>query len=247
MQLRALDVAAALARVSRLTGDPRFLRVAEDALARFEYTHFWPGGWSDIDPGFDDEYGHYGARALEVWRAAPETALARRIALGGLEHYTPLWKNALRLGGNVAADQVRCWRIFTAVAELEGFDAARYAELGSLLRAALRSHFKGEQYGNGAWGDVTVFHFDPKDNLQVGDLTGVPQNLLQGIAFIYDERLGLRTSETRGMFAAVLESSMAAYKRPFGYLATRRELDGQNDCRGSLRFAVGLVEMLCRL
>ena len=147
----------------------------------------------------------------------------------------------------MAADQVRCWRVVADAAELEHFDAGRRAELVRLLRAAVRSHFKGEQYGNGAWGDVTVFGFEPKDNLQVGDLPGLPQNLLQGIAFLYDATLTNDLDDLRAMYAAVFESSLTAYGRPFGVLATRRELQGQNLCNGSLRFAVGLVEMLRRL
>jgi hypothetical protein len=245
--LRALNLPAQLARLGTLGGDPRFAAAAEEALVRFEYTHYWPGTWEEIDPGFDDEFGNYGARALDIARALPDQPIARRIAGGGYEHYAPLWNDALRLGGNVAADQVRCWKIFGEVAELERFDAGRRAELVRLLRAAVRSHFKGEQYGNGAWGDVTVWGFSPKENLQVGDLPGLPQNLMQGIAYLYDEKLTSDKDELRAMFAAVLESSLAAYGRPYGVLATRRELQGQNLCNGSLRFAVGLVEMLRRL
>ena len=46
----------------------------------------------------------------------------------------------------------------------------------------------GEQYGNGAWGDVTIFGFSPKvSGMQVGDFTGAPQILLHGLASIYVE------------------------------------------------------------
>ena len=30
------------------------------------------------------------------------------------------------------------------------------------VRAAVRVHFKGQQYAGGAWGDVTIFRFDPE-------------------------------------------------------------------------------------
>ncbi len=242
--IRALKLPAQLARLAALTGDHRFVAAAEEALARFEYTHFWPGSWIEIDPGFDDEYGNFGACAVEILRAFPGHPIARRIAVGGWEHYAPSWRDALRLGGNVAADQVRCWKVGMDLAELEGFDALRAS---GILRAAVRSHFKGQQYGDGAWGDVTVYGFDPKDNLQVGDLPGLPQNLMQGLAFVYDERVDLGGRETLALYAAVLESSIAAYRRPYGYLATRRELKGRNLPYGSLRMAAGLVEMLRRL
>ncbi len=244
---RALNLCAQLARLAALAGDRRFAIAAEEALARFEYTHSWPGTWIAIDPGFDDQYGNFGARAVEILRALPGEPIARRIALGGYRYYVPLWRDALRLGGNVAADQIRCWKIFGEVAELESFDEGQRNELQDLLQAAVRSHFKGEQYGNGAWGDVTINGFGPMENLQVGDLPGLPQNLLQGIAYLYDGALVRDPSELRALYAAVLESSITAYGRPYGFLATRRELESQNSSIGSLRLAAGLVEMLRRL
>ena len=114
---------------------------------------------------------------------------------------------------------------------------------------AARSHFKGEQYGNGAWGDVTIVGFDPMDQLQVGDLTGTPQNLLGGLAAIYDAE-GFAPEvreELRAMFATVMKSSKTTYRRPFGYLETRRENVSSNASIGSLRLAAGLVEMLRKL
>lgn len=242
--LRQLDVPAQLARLGAISGDGRFTRAARAALATLEYTHFWPGTWGAIDPGFDDNYGHFGARALVMWRAHPENAAFRRIARGGLEHYAPLWRDALRLGGNVAADQVRCWEIAAQVAELA---PEMRGEVAGLLRAAVRSHFKGEQYGNGAWGDVTIFGFDPRPDLQVGDFTGVPQNLVNGIAIAYEDRLGLRSDGLRAMFTAVMRSSVATYRRPYGYLSTRSEHSDRNPGGGALRFMPGLVEMLRKL
>jgi len=246
--IRRLALPAQLARLGRVIGDERYLDVALDAVANFEYSHYWPGSWQQIDPGFDDNYGNYGAHAVVLWRAYPEQPMFRRIALSGWEYYAPRWRDALRLGGNVAADQVRCWKIVRDICEL---DTSQTAAARVLLRAAARSHFKGEQYGNGAWGDVTIFAFHPKDNLQVGDLTGTPQNLLSGLASLYEPRLvapdGIDLAELRAQFTAVLRSSAATYKRPYGYLSTRREQAGLNMSMGSLRLAVGLVEMLRRL
>lgn len=243
-RLRRLDVAAPLARLTKLTGDERFVRAAREPLATLEFTHHWSGTWDAIDPGFDDDFGHYGARAVTVAKALPGETAFRRFALEGWKRYETPWRDALRLGGNIAADQVRCWVLLGDLARLE---PAEQPAITSALHAALRSHWKGEQYGNGAWGDVTIFGFDPKTTLQVGDLPGAPQNLLQGIAALYSSDLGLRTDEVRAMYATVLATSVATYERPFGFLLDRRERRGANTAAGSLRMLLGLVRMLERL
>ncbi len=242
--LRALDVPAQLARLAARIGDERLLAVAREAVATLEYSHYWPGTWHNIDPGFDDNYGHYGARAIEMWRAWPEEPEFRHLALSGWRTYAPLWRDALRLGGNVAADQVRCWRL---AGELVRLEPDLRGEAHELLELAVHSHWIGEQYRDGAWGDVTIYLFEARDNLQVGDLPGVPLNLLQGLGFAYQDELGQRTDATRARFASVLRSSLDAYRRPYGMLSTREERSGPNLCGGSLRLAVGLVEMLRRL
>lgn len=242
--LRRLDVPAQLARLGRTTEDFRYSRAAREACVTFDFTNFWPGTWDAIDPGWDDNYGHYGERATVMWKAHPDDEAFKRISYGGAVHYHEPWRDALRLGGNVAADQVRCWFVLKEIAELE---PVTREEIAALLRMAARSHFKGEQYENGTWGDVTVYDFDPKGNLNVGDLPGTPMNLLHGLAGLYSEELGLRDEETRAMFTAVFRSSRAHYKREFGYLTGRAEVAGHNYGGGEVRFAVGLVEMLRRL
>jgi hypothetical protein len=239
--LRRFDVPAPLARLGALDGDERYLDLARDAVAEFEYTWLWPGTWQAIDPGFDDDYGHYAERALSMTRAWPEEPGLRRVVRGGYDFYAPLWRDALRLGGNIAADQVRGWTIFAGLAELE---PELLPEVRALLRSAQRVHFKGEQYENGAWGDVTIFGFDPKAGLQVGDLPGMPQNLLQGLASNYSATPGLRDDETRAMFTAVLRSSRDQYRQPYGYLVTRAARAGSNPGGGSFRLAVPLADML---
>jgi hypothetical protein len=242
--LRRFDVTAPLTRLGAREGDERYRDLGREAVVEFEYTWMWPGTWEAIDPGFDDDYGHYASRALVMSRAFPEEASFRRVLRGGYDFYAPLWRDALRLGGNVAADQVRCWSIVAGLAELE---PELRDEVAELLRAARRVHFKGEQYQNGAWGDVTIFGFDPKAGLQVGDLPGMPQNILGGLGSIYREELGLRDEETRAMFTAVMRSSEEHYKQPHGYLVTRALHKGANPGGGSLRFAAPLAEMLARL
>jgi hypothetical protein len=239
--LRRFDVPAPLARLGALDGDERYLALARDAVVEFEYTWLWPGTWQAIDPGFDDDYGHYAERALTMSRAWPAEPSLRRVVRGGYDYYAPLWRDALRLGGNIAADQVRGWTIFAGLAELE---PELRPEVRALLRSAQRVHFKGEQYENGAWGDVTIFGFDPKAGLQVGDLPGMPQNLLQGLASNYTAELGLRDDETRAMFTAVLRSSREQYRQPYGYLVTRAARAGSNPGGGSFRLAVPLADML---
>ncbi len=243
-RLRRLDVPCQLARLTALSGDGRFVRAAREALAELEYAHHWSGTWDAIDPGFDDDFGHYGARAATIALALPDAALFRRFAQEGFAHYVPLWRDALRLGGNLAADQVRCWRIAADIAAL-GREPA--TGLGGLLRLAARAHVRGEQYGNGAWGDVTIFHFDPKTALEVGDLPGTPQNLLNGLSAVYSEPLGLRTEEQRALYAAVLRSSVAEYGRPYGFLLGRGATRGGNTAAGSLRVLLGLTTMLQRV
>lgn len=242
--LRRLDVPAQLARLGKMTDEHVYARVAREACVTLGFTNFWPGTWDAIDPGWDDNYGHYGKRATVMWKSYPEDQVFRGLSYGGAVHYHEMWRNALRLGGNVAADQVRCWIVLRDIAVLE---PETRDEIRGLLRIAARSHFKGEQYGNGAWGDVTIYDFDPKGNLNVGDLPGSPRNLLHGLAGIYDEELGLRTDETRAMFTAVLRSSREHYRREFGYLTTRTELSGHNYGGGEIRMAVGLCEMLGQL
>ena len=241
--LRRFDVAAQLARLGALSGDARFLRAGGEALAAFEFTHVWAGDWSRIDPAFDDDFGTYGGRAITIAGAAPKDELFRHFALEGFAHFEPLWRDALRLGGNVAADQVRCW---TMLADLARLDADAAQRIRPLLAAAVRSHVKGEQYEDGAWGDVTIFGFDPR-TVEVGDYPGAPQNLLHGLAALYREELGLRTDEQRALYTAVLRSSMATYLQPHGFLMLRRPMNGANPAGGSLRMMLGLSKMLAAL
>ncbi|MFT7679202.1 MAG: hypothetical protein ACI8QC_003202 [Planctomycetota bacterium] len=244
--LRRLDVPAALAEVARMEGQAQPPVVIIDALAQLLFTHTWVGEWHEIDPGFDDNFGHYGGRGMQLWQAYPELPLFRELALSGWRYYGPRWRDALRFGGNIAADQVRCWRIFAQAATL---DASIVPELAPLLCDGLRMHWKGQQYDGGAWGDVTVKAFDPKAHLQVGDTKGVPQNMVTGFATLYDRRFaeapgGMPLTELRARFVAVLASTREHYRRPFGYLSTRTEVQGANYCGGEMRLAAGLMDML---
>ena len=100
----------------------------QQALSDLEFTHAWAGTWDAIDPAFDDDFGHYGARAATAALAGGEEAFGR-FAEEGLEHFLPLWRDALRLGGNVAADQVRCWLLALDVARLDRSYEARVRPL----------------------------------------------------------------------------------------------------------------------
>ena len=239
--LRRFDVAAQLARLTALTGDPRFLGACGEALATFEFTHAWSGQWWKIDPAFDDDYGTYAGRAVTIAAAVPADALFKKFALDGFTHFEPRWRDALRLGGNVAADQVRCWMLLADLAKLDEPAAAR---IRPLLKTAVRSHFKGEQWEDGAWGDVTVFGFDPVHDEKVGDYPGAPMNLLLGLAALYRADLGLRTDEQRALYTAVLRSSITAYLQPHGFLLTRKLSSGANPAYGTLRMLPGLAKML---
>jgi hypothetical protein len=244
-RLRRLDVLVQLARISALTGEKRFALASEEALRTFQYSHLWSGTWQQIDPAFDDEYGHYGARAATSWKAVPGEPVFREIALGGWKHFQPLWTDSVRLGGTCAADQVRCWVLLMDVAaqapsERDAIRAATWA--------AVRGHFKGEQTGSGAWEDLTVIDFDPQLTFaqKVGDVPGPPQNLLHGLSAVYEPGF-LRTDEVRAMFTTVLRSSVATYKRPHGFLMERSERKGPNTALGSVRVLLGLSKMFSKL
>lgn len=245
-RLRRFDVLAQLARLSELSGERRYVDASRESLAAFELTHLWSGTWQQIDPAFDDEFGHYGARAATSWRVVPEEPAFRRYALGGWKHFQPLWRDSVRLGGTCAADQVRCWVLLLDVAELE--PEAKPA-IRALIWDAARNHFKGEQDGGGAWQDLTVIDFDPQVTMAetVGDVNGPPQNLLHGLAAIYDERIGLRNDTVRAMYTTVLRSSISAYRRAHGFQVGRKEHAGKNSALGSLKVALGLAKMFRKL
>lgn len=247
--LRRLDLPAAIAQWVLAGGDAdRGAQVIHDALRTLLWDHVWHGEWEAIDPGFDDTFGHHGRRGLDLWEAFPNDALMARITRSGVAYYLPRFEEALRRGGNVAADQVRCWEILSLVAER---DQALRPRVAQVLAQAAAVHFKGEQGARGTWSDVTIHGFDPKGQLEVGDTGGVPQNLLHGLALLHDQALeeagGMSRAEVRARFAAVLDSTREAYRRPFGYLWGREERADGNPSGASLLVAGGLVEMLERL
>jgi hypothetical protein len=246
--LRRLHVPALLARHAASQGDEAGLRLARQAVAAFLYTHLWVGEWHEIDPGFDDRFGNYGACGVELWRAAPKDKYLAHITRSGIKYFLPRWHDALRFGGNIAADQVRCWKLMLEACEL---DPSIRTELAPVLRSAVHAHLAGQQYSDGAWGDVTFKHADPRTELEVGDLIGTPQNLLEGLALLHDARLegagGLPLALVRAHFLAVLETSRAHYKRDFGYLSSREENPGDDMPRASLGVAVALLTLLERL
>ena len=242
-RLRRLDVPCQLARLSALTADKRYVKSAREALAVLEFTHYWSGTWDEIDPAFDDDYGHYGARAATIARALPDEMLFERFALDGMEHFLPLWRDAMRFGGNLAADQVRTWRV---AADLALTEPSWVPRLVPLVSDAVHAQVQGEQYGQGAWGDVTIFDFRPKTaaGKHVGDMPGTPTNLLNGLAAVYGSDLQQRTDVVRGLYTAVLRSSVQEYGRPYGFLTGRTASRAGNTAFGSLRILLGLTTML---
>jgi hypothetical protein len=240
--LRRLDLPAELCRLSARVHDERFALAARHAVDAFAYLHYWPGELERIDPGFDDDFGHYGARAVAMTRALPEQPVFRALAMSGFERYAPLWREAARAGASMAADQVRCWDLLIELSEVEKTVADA---LPTLLDDALRAQLKSEQYGDGSWGDVTYWRFDPKSSgLEVGDLPGLPANLLRGIALVHGRTSRFTRDDTRALFAGVLRSSVTRYGRKYGYLSTLNERDGVNDAYASMRLLPALVEML---
>jgi len=239
VHLRRLDVPAQLVRLAALLRrrglepelQAELVAAAREAVFEVEFANYWPGTWKTIDPGFDDSYGHIGARSQTMAAAWPDEPAFARLALGGRAKYSALWHDALAFGGNIAADQVRCWQVFIELARLTP-DAPESQALPGLLRQALRLHFKGEATTTGSWLDVTVLGFDPATNLPVGDVIGLPQNQLAGLAFARHARLGLDDAETRAMFATLLESAKAEYGGKAGFSG------------GTSRSSVGSVRIL---
>ncbi len=249
-EIRRLNTPSELARLSRLTERPEFVAAARRAIAEFEFTLHWGGSTQRIDPDFDDSFGTLGAALTTLLEAHPEDPLARRMLREGWNHFLPLWEGALREGGSVAADQVRCWDM-----------AARYgrqAQAGEprperMIELAANMHLIGELYETGVWGDLTHLGWQPQSGLSVGDLTGMPANLLWGLALLCDptlvpgetpQRTEERCAKARAWFALVLRSIDETYKRPYGYLLTRTQLAGANRCGAELRLCQGLVTAL---
>ena len=241
--MRWLNLPAQLARLGAATDDERFSAAAHRALAQVEFTHRWEGAWDRIDPDFDDRFGNLGEASVIMHLAHPADETFGRLARSGWEHFGPLWRDALRYGGSVAADQVRCWDLLIDYArarpELRG-------ELAELLEDAVRAHLKGEQFDGGAWGDVTHVEFAPV-RLEVGDATGAAANLLWGLGLAYDRELGLPERIVRGLYTGVLRSTVEHYRRDFGYLETSAQRTGRNAAGTDLRVARGLVAMLQNL
>jgi hypothetical protein len=242
--IRRLDVAAPLARLSRVNGDARLLEAARVALAALEFTHFWGGTWYTIDPDFDDSYGHWGNRAVTMLTAFPQDLEFRRFNAQAFAHFAPLWHDALRFGGSMASDQNRCWEFLERYALI---DTSIREDLDVLMNDSIRAHFKSRQYANGSWGDVSFTEFSPRAALNIGDLTGYPANMLAGLAVACRKPSSLRTAETLALFTAVLRSSESVYRRPYGLLLRRAEAPGMNVAGADLRMFAAAVEMLQQL
>ena len=242
--IRSLDLPAQLARLGVITGEERYLEATRRAFARLEYTHSWRGSWDFLDPGFDDHFGYFGQRSVRLWELAPDEHPFSDLARTGFDYYLPLWRDAVRLGAFVAADEVRCWEIIRDICRL---DPELRPRAVPLLSSALRAHVKGQQYAHGVWGDTSHSRFDPMVNVEIGDQHAVPRNLLIGLAVLYDEELGLRRDELRALFTAVMRSTLQVSRRPFGLLGTLDQKPDHNPAGASVRFGTGLVEMLRRL
>jgi hypothetical protein len=242
--IRKLDMPAELVRLGALTGDTRYADAALEALSEFEFLHMWSGAWDAIDPGLDDFYGHFGRRSVTMARAMPGQPVFPRLALGGLDFFGPLWQRTLQHGAFVAADEVRGWLGFEGVAELF---PERAAEVSRLISSAVRAHFKGELDNGGRWVDVSHNLWEPRFGLEVGDVPGVPVNLLRGLAVAGAPELGLDRAFMRSAYAAVLRTTLVTYGRPFGLLASRIEARGANPSGSDLRLLPVLVSMLAEL
>jgi hypothetical protein len=241
---RRLTLPAQLARLGALARDARFTDAARRAVAEAEFTHLWSGGWDSIDPDFDDRFGTLGAASVVMHSYHPKDETFGRLAASGWEHFAPIWRDALQYGGSIAADQVRCWEL---LADYTRTRPEIREDVVLLLRQALSAHLRGEQYdGSGAWGDVTHKNFSSAD-VPVGDFSGTPANLVWGLGLLYDRELGLPDRIMRGLYTAVLRSTVDHYRRDYGYLMTRSQVAGINGPGADHRLLLGLVTMLRNL
>ena len=92
----------------------------------------------------------------------------------------------------------------------------------------------------GTWLDVTIVGFDPATNLPVGDVIGLPQNLLAGMATARHARLGLDDAETRALFATLIATTIRNYQGAYGFAG------GNRTSAGSVRILPGLLGWLAR-
>ena len=239
--VRFMNLPAQLGRLGAVAGDRRFTDAARRALAELEFIHHWGGSWDRLDPDFDDTFGTFAEGSVTLLRHHPDDPVFGRVVASGWEHFRGPWRDALRHGGSVAADQVRCWSVLADYARLVP-DVRE--ELAPLLGEAARAHLKGQQVDGGGWSDVTHVRWAPPGDLGVGDLPGAPAMLLWGLAELHAPDLDLPERSVRALFTAVLRSTLQTYGRPHGMLSTRIEREGANPCGAELRMCRGLVTML---
>ena len=132
---------------------------------------------------------------------------------------------AVVLGGSLASGRAAALK---SSAETSPAEAAKRFEalLGGMLVKEMRKSLPEGFFGGG---------------------TGFDELLIAGQCEPRKLGVGASGRELRALFTTVLRSSRTAYRREYGYLSTRSENDGVNVATGSLRLAVGLVEMLRRL
>lgn len=277
VHLRRLDVPAQLVRLAALCRaldvEPelqvQLVDAAREAVLEVEYANYWPGAWDRIDPGFDDSYGHIGARSAAMASAWPSEPAFARLALTGRHTYLPLWRDALAFGGSVAADQVRCWKILN---ELDALNPAAWSAApllaaqatGELVQApghkpthaaverstayfdllmdlALANHFVGEATDASAWLDVTIVGFAPATNLPVGDIIGLPQNLFSGFATVraLERRRG---GDATAEQRAMMWTLLDVVEADWG--AEYGFADGRRSSGGGIRLVPGLIRWL---
>lgn len=240
-RIRALDVAGRLARLGALVDDPRFVHAAEAALDDFEYLHRWAGHWYEIDPGFDDDFGNWGGRIASMLESDGELPAARRLLDTGVAHYFEHWEPALLHGALIAADQVRGWEVLVRAA---GLDTDLRPRLDELLEAAVAAHLVGQFSQAGIWVDLSHQIWQPRGALEVGDVPGIPGNLLTGLGLCAGAGLGPDEDELRAWFLLVMGTTYDHYGRPYGCLPTPIESRAGNPSGAALRLALAQTEML---
>ncbi len=136
-----------------------------------------------------------------------------------------------------------------AIEEVGTLHPPRRDEVADVLADALAAHLVGQMDASGVWIDVSHHLWEPRANLKVGDLGGVPANLLDGLATAraaadWPENSALDPAFLCGAFAAVLRTTLGHYRRPYGFLPNHVENTAGNPSGAQMRRMLPLARWI---
>ncbi|MBU0595560.1 hypothetical protein KJ567_02600, partial [Candidatus Bipolaricaulota bacterium] len=213
----------------------------EYPLSPFSFEPIWYD-WDKLDPAFDDYFGYgIGGRGgpyalLDIHALTGDGRLLPFLD-ASLEAMGGVWEEGMYRGGYTFADDARSWQAYY---DQYVVDPIKYADHRDLLIRNARNVFRSSQYSNGAWIDARFRLWSPSFP---DDQGSVPRNLLAALSWAY--LVDDRNPEWRAMIASVFETTIAHYKREFGYLRyPDGATEGQNAGGIELRFLGELLHHL---